>query len=128
MRLALAAAAVLCLAGTATADPADDATEADIRCVVVATQLANADSAAMKLAATVSSMYFLGRIDARAPDIDLEAHITDAINKMTPEEMRAEGLRCGQILSARGAALKSMGEDMIRKGEGEAVKKSEKGA
>lgn len=127
----LIASALFCLAGSTAvaADAAnDDATEADVRCVVVAMRMGSSDNPQMKTAGMIASMYFLGRVDSRNPDLDLETRIIDDLQKMTPEDLRAESQRCGNILTARGAALKTMGEDMIRKGEAEAVKKTEKGA
>lgn len=131
MLRALIASALLCLVGsTAVAAGAanDDATEADVRCVVVALRMASTDNSELKIAGTIASMYFLGRIDARAPDLDLETRIIDDLHNLTAEDIQAASLRCGAILTTRGNALKSMGEDMIRKGEEEAVKKTEKGA
>jgi hypothetical protein len=131
MLRALIVSALFCLAGSTAvaADAAnDDATEADVRCVVVAMRMGSSDNPQMKTAGMIASMYFLGRVDSRNPDLDLETRIIDDLDKMTPEDLRAASLRCSEILTARGAALKSMGEDMIRKGQDEAVKKTEKGA
>ncbi|HEY2071619.1 MAG TPA: hypothetical protein VGG48_18810 [Rhizomicrobium sp.] len=129
MRFAILAVALLCFTGTALADATtDDASEADVRCLVVAINMSEGNATALKLAGTMSALYFLGRIDARSPDMDLEAHLIAELKKMTPEDVKEEAVRCGGMLQARGAYLKDMGEDMIRKGQAEDMKKSEKGA
>ncbi|HEX3674304.1 MAG TPA: hypothetical protein VHU87_08540 [Rhizomicrobium sp.] len=134
MRYTLLAAAVLCLAGTATSsadttsDATEVATEADVRCVLVAINMANSGNPSLVTAGTMANMYFMGRLDARTPDLDLETRLIDDLHKLSQDDIRAEATRCGAILITRGAAMKSMGEDMIRKAQDEEQKKSQKGA
>jgi len=64
-------------------------------------------------------MYFLGRIDGRAPGADLENQIIAQIKTLNNEQFRAEAQRCGQILLVRGKATTEIGRDLVKKGQQE---------
>jgi len=97
---------------------ADDANAADVRCVVVAISLTQSTDPQMKAVATAASLYFVGRLRGRAPDLDLEAAIVREIGAMKPENMRSEQQRCGGALQDEGGRLKAIGADLQKRGVG----------
>ena len=66
----------------------------------------------VKALATAASIYFVGRLKGRAPDLDLEAAIVNQFGRMAPEDMRDETQRCSGELQAEGNRLKAIGEDL----------------
>jgi hypothetical protein len=99
------------------ADPADAQNLADLHCVIVSfNMLANQNSTA-QVAGMISAMYWLGRLDGRSPDYDLESRIVEEIAKLKSEDLQAEAQRCGAHLQARGKVLTEMGADLRKKGQ-----------
>jgi hypothetical protein len=94
---------------------ADD-TENDVRCMVVSLSLMSSPDKAMQVAGTIAQMYWLGRLDGRTPDMDLENRLLADASQMKPEDIRNEAIRCGQILTARGKTMTDIGRDMQQKG------------
>jgi len=112
--LLAALSATLSLATGAHAADADNV--ADARCLVAALALTQSPDPQAKAFAPVASLYFVGRLDGRAPDLDLEAAVIKQVNAMSADELRSELQRCGGILQARGAKLKAIGADLQRLG------------
>jgi hypothetical protein len=111
----LAAAALMAVGGAArAAEPSD----ADIRCVTVAFMIAGtAKDDDIKNAATITSFYFLGKIDGAAPGAELESRIRTAITTMSPNDYGEEGKRCGAELAKRGGDLQVLGEHLRSLGD-----------
>ena len=116
MRKCLAAALVaasISICNSATADPITD----DLRCYIVTSQMLASENSADKLVAMMAHGYWLGRIDGRAPDLDLEERLIGELPNMTKSEFfRAEAVRCGQEMIARGKAVSAIGESMKKRG------------
>ena len=116
-----AAAVAACLfAAPARADEpvAPDAeTIADVHCVMVSFNMLGVKDAAAQVSGMMSTLYWLGRLDDRAPALDLEATMIAEYPKMKEEDYRAEAVRCGTFLQARGKFLTDMGHDMQDKGK-----------
>jgi hypothetical protein len=97
----------------ALADPITD----DVRCFVLTLQMMESQNATEKMAALMAHSYYLGKIDGRMPDIDLEERVIAELAYMSkPDFFRAEATRCGREMTARGQAEKAMGEDMKKRG------------
>ena len=94
---------------------ADD-TESDVRCLLVSMSLIQAQSSTLQTAGMMSVMYWLGRLDGRTPELNLETRLTAEIKAMTREEFGATALSCGTKLQARGKFMTDMGQDMKQKG------------
>jgi hypothetical protein len=105
---ALAAATALATGARA----ADTDTVADTRCLVAALALTQSTDPQVKAAAPAAALYFVGRLDGRAPDLDLEAAVIKQVNGMSPDDLRGELHRCGGILQGRGEKLKQIGADL----------------
>jgi hypothetical protein len=98
-------------ASNARAENAD--TTADVRCIAAAmVSIGNIQDQNIQTALKITVLYFLGRIDGREPKFDLKRHLEDQVSKMTRQQVALEDSRCGKLLSARGAAMKEMGQEM----------------
>jgi hypothetical protein len=89
---------------------------ADLRCVIISVGMVSGQDAAMQVAGTVSAMYWIGRLDGRTPDYDMEARLIDQLSKMKSDDYAAEAARCGTILKGRGQFLQDMGRSLQKKG------------
>jgi len=83
-------------------------TRNDIRCFVSAISALGGPSTANQSVA-LTAFYYLGRIDGRDPELDLETAIAREAKQMTQADMREESKRCGNTLTARGAVISAIG-------------------
>jgi hypothetical protein len=116
--------ASISLATAARAAPdgsANDQNDADVRCVVIAFGLVQSPDPQVKALATGASLYFVGRLRGRAPDLDLEAAIVKQVGAMTPEDMRDELQRCSGVLQVEGGKLQVIGADLKKLGQAAAT-------
>ena len=106
-------AASLSAGNPALADPVTD----DVRCFVLTLQMMQSQNSTEMMAGMMAHSYYLGRIDGRVPDLDLEERVIAELPNMTkPDFFRAEAMRCGQEMAARGQAEKAIGEDLKKRG------------
>jgi len=109
--LALATlSALLVLAPPASA--ADDETTGDVRCVMLGFSLSRSSDPHIQSLAQAAMIYFVGRLDGRTPDLDLEAAIVSQLKTMSAVDAQAEMQRCGAILQTRGDKLQVIGADL----------------
>ena len=99
------------------AQAADDETTADLRCLVTSLSLTTSDDQTARTAGLLASLYYFGRLDGRAPNLDLENRMVAEIERMTPEEIRAEAPRCGSTMKDRGQALTAIGNHLVERGQ-----------
>jgi hypothetical protein len=90
----------------------DAETVADLRCVAVGMHLAEAPDSHQKSTGTLLVLYYLGRLDGRAPSLDIEKLLAEQIDKMRDADYGAEAARCSQGLAQKGAQIKQLGEAM----------------
>ena len=109
IRLALLLTAVL-IVPQGFAQDADSL--ADIRCVAVGMHFAEAPDSHQKSTGTLLVLYYMGRLDGRAPSLEIEKLLAAQIDKMTASDYNTEATRCSQNLSAKGAQIKQLGEQM----------------
>ncbi len=120
IRVSLAILAVtLTLATSARAQ--DNENVPDVRCLVVALDLAKSPDPQMRSLAMSAGLYFVGRLRGRAPDLDLEAAIVQQLRIMTHEDLRAERDRCGTVLAGQADRLAVLGEHLRSLAETSAV-------
>ena len=98
---------------------ADDDTTADVRCLVVSAMSVATQDSWLAAAGTLSAFYWLGRLDGRTPDLDLENRVLEQVHSLSPNQLAAEAQRCGELLKDRGAFLTRMGQDLVDKGKAE---------
>jgi hypothetical protein len=85
---------------------------ADIRCVAVGMHFAETPDSHEKSTGTLLVLYYMGRLDGRAPSLDIEKLLSEQIERMTQSDYSTEALRCSQNLSMNGAQIKQLGEQM----------------
>jgi hypothetical protein len=86
----------------------------DARCLIVAVSLLQSPNNATRAAASSSALYYLGRLDGREPSVDLEKLLVELSKQISPEEVRLEAQRCGQILSLRGKVMSDIGRKLAK--------------
>lgn len=107
--------------GVAPPAAADAQTEADLRCLAVALILiGQTQDPSQQQAFNSAAIYYLGRLDGRAPDIDLEEHLSGLLRDFSPERLAVERVRCGELLVTRGRVLQDIGRDLERRSRDDA--------
>ncbi|WP_309603941.1 hypothetical protein [Phenylobacterium sp.] len=91
----------------AAAPPAGAASPliADVRCLL--TMAAFGGAKERQQAAQVGVYFFLGRISARAPGLDLGAALRAEAPKLGPQELQVELRRCGTMVEAQSTGLQA---------------------
>lgn len=104
---------------TTNAVKADDLqTRSDVRCMAAAfVSLSLAKDPDTQAAFQSSVIYYLGRIDGRSPDGDLEMRLTRELMSMSREDLQREDARCAEALKTRGSALIEAGRNLQRRAE-----------
>jgi hypothetical protein len=74
---------------SAAAPPPDPATTADVRCVIVVGSALDTKDPQVKQLAFSTMLYFLGRIDGRAPGFDIKGAWDAEMKKITGKERKA---------------------------------------
>jgi hypothetical protein len=82
--------------------------------MVVGTRLLSAADQQQKTSGQMLLLYFLGRIDGRAPKADLEALLSKQAASMTQADFSAAARRCGTELSTRGAEVERIGASLSK--------------
>lgn len=109
---AMLAAALTLIPLQAMAQDAD--TVADVRCVAVGLRSAALPDSHQKSAGLLLELYFIGRLDGRDPKLDLEAMLSEQISKMSAADFTTEAARCGNTLTAKGAQITRVGQDLLK--------------
>src|SRR5215469_7363059 len=97
------------LLAVATAAQAQDTREADLRCMAVMAKINQLPGQGNGLASFVGGYYFLGRLQATAPELKLAPSTLEAYGKMSPAEFISETQRCEQEVQTNGHALAEIG-------------------
>ena len=94
-------AVLIALAGAAQAQDAQ--TNADLRCMAVMAKVNQLPQ--HQLESLIGGYYFLGRLQAVAPELNLGQSTADAYNKMSASQFLSETARCEQEMRTNGHAL-----------------------
>ena len=100
------------IAPISSASAQSEATQADLGCLVAIMQSAEQIDKVRPGSSAVAAMYYLGKVDADDPSLDLEAAIRDLIPKMSSKDVGAEDVRCGNKLRERGQAMNVIGQHL----------------
>ena len=103
----LAASALPALSSAQDAD-----TVADLRCVAVGLHLGEAPDSHQKSTGTLLVLYYMGRLDGRAPHLEIQKAVAAQIDTMSEADFRSEATRCSAELSQKGAQIKELVEQM----------------
>jgi hypothetical protein len=108
----LIAIGALGLTATAGAQAQKPDIDGDLRCIAllsVAIGQATPDKQGSMIA---GAMYFIGRLDGKAPNTDLKAGIKRILEGFTQEQAAADGQRCSAILAEKGQVLQGVGSEL----------------
>jgi hypothetical protein len=89
-----------------------DANLDDVHCLMVYMQMGAVPDPRMQTGGLIGTLYFMGKLDGRAPDLDVESLILAELPKMKDESFRIEAQRCAKELQARGDKETAMGQDL----------------
>ena len=98
------------------AEAANPQTIADVQCMVVGARLSESADRRQRMSGEMLLTYFLGRIDGRSPNADLEA-LMKRVGKMSEPDFRRAATRCGTEFSARGAQIVQIGKSLSQLGD-----------
>ena len=121
MLLSLLGAAALPL--TLTAAAPTDATTADLRCVAAFAMAGGMEgqTAEARQGITGAFMYYIGRIDARDPNYDLQGQLTRLLGSPgVDQQLQADAKRCGAEMARRGSEITALGQAIENAGNGSA--------
>jgi hypothetical protein len=99
------------------ADEQNSDTIGDVRCVVVGLKIAQLPDATQKAAGVMVTLYYIGRLDGRTPNLAMEDLISQEAQNITSASFQVEAARCGNSLKARGQALTEMGEHLTKRAQ-----------
>jgi len=91
---------------------AQDTKDADLRCMAVMAKLNQLNDPNDQFASLIGGYYYLGRLQALAPDMKLGPSARAAFDKMSPAEFLSESERCKQEMRANGYAIREVGAAM----------------
>lgn len=97
------------------ADAQDAATISDVRCVVVGMQIYGSGDSTQQATGMWLSLYYIGQIHGRAPQLDIEHLLVEEANKMTASDSASEAKRCGAGLSAIAEQIARVGNDLLQR-------------
>jgi hypothetical protein len=95
------AAAATALHPAAHAAAKSEGVSSDVRCLLTMVAVANINKDHPQ-AAQFGIYFFVGRINARAPGLDLAAAVKAQAPTLGPQQLQAEAQRCGPIVNAAG--------------------------
>ena len=100
------------LATTIAVAQAQDTRDADLRCMAVMAKINQLPDPKHQLESLIGGYYYLGRLQALAPDMKLGPGTAEAYNKMKPAEFIMETQRCEQEMRTNGHAMTEIGAAM----------------
>jgi len=89
-------------------------TEADVSCVVVCIRASSDSNATRQLAGMMTALYYLGRLDGRSSQANIDQQISVKIKSMTDLEFRSEAIRCGDALNSKGKWVQQIGSSLTQ--------------
>ena len=88
---------------------------ADIRCVVVGMKLSGMVNSPEQSRGILLTWYYLGRLDGRVPQLDIESLLIKEGGKMTSADYAVEANRCGTSLEEMGQKITQIGKNLIER-------------
>jgi len=108
--ISLVASAVV-TANIAKAQEAGDSA-ADLHCLAIMAKINQLPDARHQLESLIGGYYYLGRVTATKPDLDLPSATAEAFGQMTASEFLAETNRCEKEMQTRGKSMSGIAAAM----------------
>jgi hypothetical protein len=95
---------------------ADDAadTDSDVKCLILGIELSADPDQQLQMPGQMTALYFMGRLNGRAPAQDLQAKITAHAKAMSQADIAATAQSCTTTLSGAGKALVDARDALIK--------------
>lgn len=93
---------------------ADQRTSSDIRCMLVGLRMMTLNTPQQRTDGVMLAIYYLGRVDGRAPRANVEQLLVNESEKITSAELRKDAARCGRTLEEKGHQLQGIGAAFSR--------------
>lgn len=119
VRMMLTAAAAVLTLATAPASAQEQGTlEGDLGCAVLGLSMVGMQGATpqQQQAGSLISVYYIGRIKAAAPQLDLEDALYQRIVNSSPAQMETERERCAAEFTTFGRELQTIGANLQARG------------
>ena len=91
---------------------ADAPADPDLRCMAVMAKINQLPDARHQLESLIGGYYYLGRLNAAAPDLDLGKSVAEAYAKMSAADFLSETARCEKQMRDKGHAIAEIGAAM----------------
>src|SRR5579872_3531087 len=102
-------ACALLVGSLCTAEAQDTKDNPDLRCMAVMAKINQLPDSRHQLESLIGGYYYLGRLQATAPGMDLGPSTAAAYAKMSPSEFLSETTRCEQEMRTMGHAMTDIG-------------------
>jgi hypothetical protein len=86
--------------------------EADVRCLLLTLGGAGSHDPNVQQGSMLGMLYYLGRINGREPDLDLQAALVAAMKSFRAEDAERESRRCSEAMLESGAELKRLADHL----------------
>jgi len=103
--------ATVVTANIAKAQEASDSA-ADLHCLAIMAKINQLPDARHQLESLIGGYYYLGRVTATKPDLDLPLATAEAFGQMTASEFLAETNRCEKEMQTRGKSMSGIAAAM----------------
>jgi len=103
--------ATVVTANIAKAQEASDSA-ADLHCLAIMAKINQLPDARHQLESLIGGYYYLGRVTATKPDLDLPSATAEAFGQMTASEFLAETNRCEKEMQTRGKSMSGIAAAM----------------
>lgn len=96
----------------AHADDTDN--DADLKCMILGVELAASPDPQLQGPGQLTALYFMGRLNGRAPSQDLQAKIIAQAKAMSPGDISTAAQACSTTLAAAGKSLADISQAMAK--------------
>ena len=103
--------AILVTANVARAEEASDSA-ADLRCLSIMAKINQLPDARHQLESLIGGYYYLGRVTAAKPDLDLPSATAEAFGQMSAADFLTETGRCEKEMQNRGKSMSGIAAAM----------------
>ena len=103
---------VLLIGTTQTTLAEDVQSDADLRCMAVMAKINQLPDPRHQLEFSIGGYYYLGRLNAARPELDIAQATAGAFSKMSAAEFLSETTRCEREMQAQGKSISSIGSAM----------------
>lgn len=108
MSLVTALAATLSLAAAPAPQAASAAETADLQCLAVAMIIGGmSEDESVKTGLMAASMFYLGRLEGRSPNVVWLDRLTDYLKTSSPDQLQAQSQRCGAEIGEFGGRIQT---------------------